>query len=88
MHGLLSQQRYNQDHIDLLEVVVNLFDLSPRELTNSAVWMWLLSGLGIPGSIRHRIAVDLLTDLGVPVPDSVQELRTEYALPDGRRIDM
>lgn len=68
---------------------MNLFDLSPRELTNSAVWTWLLSGLTMPAeSIRYKIAIGILTDLNVPIPESVQLLKTEYALRDGRRIDI
>lgn len=68
---------------------MNLFDLSPRELTNSAVWMWLLSGLTMPEeNVRRKIAKGLLTDLNVPVPDTLQLLKTEYSLPDGRRIDI
>ena len=68
---------------------LNLFDLSPRELTNSAVWIWILDGLRSPASsMRKEIAVRLLQELKVPVPEVIKVLKTEHSLPDGRRIDV
>jgi len=68
---------------------LNLFDLSPRELTNSAVWAWILDGLrSSENTSRREIAARLLRTLQVPIPDKVCVLRTEQPLPDGRRIDV
>ena len=68
---------------------LNLFDLSSRELTNSAVWIWILDGLRTSEkSLRKEIAVRLLQELKVPVPDVIKVLKAENSLPDGRRIDV
>jgi len=68
---------------------LNLFDLSPRELTNSAVWAWILDGLNSSkDSLRQSVANELLKTLNVPVPDEVRVLETERSLPDGRRMDV
>lgn len=67
----------------------NLFDLAPREMTNSAVWAWLLHGLqDTSDTPRKRIATRLMEKIGVPVPDVIDSIETERILPNCCRLDV
>ncbi|WP_200341638.1 hypothetical protein [Rhodovibrio sodomensis] len=62
----------------------NLFEFAPRELSNSAMWAWILNGLRHPepANARRQIATQLFEHLRIPVPrpTDVLDIQTEYVL--------
>lgn len=69
---------------------MNLFSLAPKELTNSAIWAWILHSLcetSEEAGPRQQIAMNLLARLQVPVPNSgdIHEIQTEKVLPTLQR---
>ncbi len=65
-------------------MTMNLFELAPKELTNSAIWAWILHGLteADADDTRRQIASKMLTalDVPIPMPSEVHEVATEKAL--------
>lgn len=59
----------------------NIFSFAPKELTNSAMWAWIISALklGDHSSPRYSIAKNIFAkfDISVPRPEDVVELHTE-----------
>lgn len=59
----------------------NIFSYAPKELTNSAMWAWIISSLktGHADDPRYVIAKNIFTELGIPIPAAadVAEVQTE-----------
>lgn len=70
---------------------LNLFDYAPKELSNTAVWAWLLSHLQFPKNatnLEYNIALRLLNRIGVPKPEDTQRVSKEVPLQNNERIDL
>ena len=69
---------------------LNMFDLAPRELTNSAIWAWLLDGINQEDSVDPRIPIArrFFENLSLSPPRGAVRISTEKTLPSGARLDV
>jgi len=64
---------------------MNIFTLAPKELTNSAIWAWILQSLAseqYSDDPRRKIAEKMFSIMGIslPAPSEIHEIITEKSL--------
>lgn len=68
----------------------NLFSFASKELTNSGVWAWILSGLKEKKAspVLKELAEKLFVTLQLPIPEEIKVLEREYSISGRQRIDV
>lgn len=64
---------------------MNIFSFAPKELTNSAIWAWILHSLCEEDNVnepRRKIAENMLRMMAIPIPNAsdVHEIQTEKSM--------
>lgn len=72
------------------KAMTNLFSFASKELTNSGVWAWILSGLKYTNTspILEELAKKLFSSLQIPIPEEIRVLEREYSISGRQRIDV